>query len=177
MSTKAKAAQKATEDTWTLQRFRLAGQAHVHAARALLHPPPGQTAPPALVPSSAAYLAQVALECAMKARLLFRGNFPSAERLSLKHPKVYEELFRSRKGHDVNRLATELRLKGLLETQGSPLANDACWNRVCSSERPYSLRYGAEHLSSVEAREDVDRASSVVEALFAGIGKMGGKRG
>jgi len=165
-----------TDDTWTLRRFRLAGQAHLHGARALLASAPGASKggerPPALLPSSATYLAQVALECAIKARILWRYGFDSAAKLKSAQPTVHERLFKSKHGHNITELAAELRLKEVVAAEGKALADDACWRRLCSSERPYTLRYGAADLDEADAREDIDRVASVTEALFAGLGRF-----
>jgi HEPN domain-containing protein len=156
--------------TWTLDRFRSASRGHLYAARNVLAAQQkSKTKPPAAVPTSAAYLAHVALECALKARLLYRGGFASAEELKKKHPRVHAKLFHSARGHDIPELAGELRLESFVALNGKTLANDACWKRLCSSERPYALRYGAQQLREEEATEEVDRASDLAEQLLSGV--------
>ncbi|MBI2893934.1 MAG: hypothetical protein HYY06_10310 [Deltaproteobacteria bacterium] len=122
-----------------------------------------------MVPGSAAYLAHVALECALKARLLSRDGYASAEALAEKQPRVHAALFRSTQGHDLAALAGYLRLNAFVETQGKPWLDDDCWKRMASSQRPYSLRYGAEPVAQASTQEEINRASALVEVLLQGL--------
>jgi len=159
-----------TGPTWTLDRYRLAGHGHLHGARCILESKPAKTVPtPALTPASASYLAHVALECALKARILFRGGYPSAEALQAKLPKVHAHLFRSAAGHDLGKLATELRLEGFVQTHGKSWREDACWKRMTLDARPYSLRYGVEQADRSRAKEELDRTSELLDVLLGGI--------
>jgi HEPN domain-containing protein len=156
---------------WTLRRFKQAGQAHLHSASRILKSADGNNTGPALTSVSATYLAHVALECLLKANLLRRGGFENVAKLRKSLPRVYENLFRGVAGHSIKQLADELRLHHVLVGQDDSLTNDACWARVCSSERPYSLRYGAEELTVKEATEDVNRAEQIARTLLRDLGR------
>ncbi len=159
-----------TEHRTTLDNFRRAGRGHLHSACRVLERTAAGTSPqPALTPCSAAYLAHVSLECAIKARLLSRGGYVSVEALAEKAPQVHAELFRGARGHDLNVLGSHLRIKGFVETCGKPWSDDACWKRMTASGRPYSLRYGTEPLATLAAEEEVQRASVLGELLLDGI--------
>lgn len=159
-----------TEHQWTLDNFRRAGRGHLHGALRVLGSSPKRVgSEPVLIPASAAYLAHVALECSMKARLLSRGGYASAEALAEKLPKVHAALFRSIQGHDLSVLGTSLRIKNFVETCGKTWSDDDCWKRMTSSARPYSLRYGTEPLERGTAEEEVRRASTLLDILLDGI--------
>ncbi|HOW51400.1 MAG TPA: hypothetical protein PLV42_05065 [bacterium] len=128
-------------------------------------PPP----PPALILSSSTYLAHLALECAIKARLLHKQGVNSVDDLEKKHPKIHTALFRGKKGHDIQKLSTDVDLQGILKNEGRPLQKDACWTRIISSTRPYSLRYGTETLQRAEASEEISRISGILELLLSGL--------
>jgi hypothetical protein len=162
---------------WTLDSFRLAGHAHLHSAERVLNFRPAKGAqPPALTPGSAAYLAHVALECAIKARILCRGNCYDTEDLKKKQPKVFQALFASKQGHDLEMLAAKIRLEEVLKTEGQAWRDDLCWRRMSSPDRPYTLRYGAERIREAEAREDVTRTRDLLGVLCNGIKKMAPQR-
>jgi hypothetical protein len=158
-----------TQPATTLDRFRRAGLGHLHGARRVLTTQQGKATEPALVPASAAYLAHVSIECAIKARLLARGGFASAEDLENKQPQVYSKLFKGKSGHDLSALAGQLRLKNLVENNGKSWADDACWRRMASSARPYSLRYGMEPIERPAAEQEVQRATELLGVLLDGL--------
>lgn len=159
-----------TDPKWTLDSFRRAGHGHLHGAKCVLRGDAARGAPPpALAPASAVYLAHVALECALKAQLLSRGGCATTDDLAKKLPKVHSTLFRSARGHDLGALACQLGLKGFVETFGKTWVDDECWKRMASSDRPYSLRYGAETISRSTAEDEVQRVSFLSETLLSGI--------
>jgi hypothetical protein len=125
-----------------------------------------------LTANSAAYLGHVALECAFKARLLWRYNVASAEDLKRKQPGVHEALFRGRTGHDLGALAKELRLPKLLATEGKPWNDDSCWKRISHSERAYALRYGAGSMDRDVVQEEIARVDQISGALMVGIRRV-----
>lgn len=127
---------------------------------------------PALAPTSASYLAHVALECGIKARLLYRGGVFSIDDLQSKQPRVYETLFRSRTGHDLAQLASEVNLAGVMAAEGKPLNQDACWRRMTAPTRPYSLRYGAENVEETHVKEEVNRSNDILDVVLSGIGRL-----
>jgi hypothetical protein len=160
--------------TWTLDRFRRASRSHLSAAKYLLQvldetSSDGVTAPSPLSANSAAYLGHVALECAFKARLLWRYNVASAEDLKRKLRDVHETLFRGRSGHDLGALAKELRLPKLLATEGKSWNDDSCWKRISHAERAYTLRYGAGSMDRDVVKEEIARVDQISGALMVGI--------
>lgn len=162
---------KTSSATLTLDGFRRIGQSHLQAAKEVLDkvsvttPRRGQK-DPAILPATVAYLAHVALECVMKARLLSRGDCATATDLERKAPKVHRELFRGKSGHSLSTLAKQLRLKAILGDDAAILVHDACWSRMQHTERPYSLRYGAESLNRGEVGEELERAAKITAALI-----------
>jgi hypothetical protein len=162
-----------TASVFTLDRFRLAGRGHLHGARCILQNDPPSSGPvPALASASASYLVHVALECALKARILEKGGCDSVEELTKKHPKVYGPLFTTKQGHDLDKLAKDLGVDRLLATLGKGWREDECWKRLSSSNRPYSLRYGTEDLDDAAVAEDVERCAELLEVLLSGLRRM-----
>ena len=157
-----------TQHTWTLEKFRRSGRSHLEGARYVLNHVqdvrPGQ---PMLMPLSAAYLAHVALECIMKARLLYRNGCASTEDLQRKYPKVYAALFQGKRGHDLDFLSESLRLPELMKLEGKTWVDDDCWKRIASTERPYSLRYGAEDVEASKVEQELQRAAEISTALLS----------
>lgn len=159
-----------SDSTFTLKRFRLAGHGHLHAARCILEAGKTASSPvPVLALASACYLVQVALECGLKARILARGGCVDVEELKRKLPKVYDPLFVRKQGHDLGKLAEELGLNRLMATMGKGLRQDDCWQRLTSSARPYSLRYGTEDVDDAMTTEEVERCAEVLTVLLDGL--------
>lgn len=129
-----------------------------------------------MTPGSAAYLAHVALECAIKALILYRAGCANIGDLKRKSPKIYDQLFRTKHGHDLVRLAQEVRLSKFVGTYGKAWADDTCWKRMTGNDRPYGLRYGSERIGTDAAKEDVSRARDLSGVLLAGIGR-GNRKG
>lgn len=165
--------------TTKLHDFRLASHGHLAGAKAILgdENTSRSGSPPAKLPTSAAYLASVALECSIKARLLFRGGFQSDDALKEKQPSVHKALFKSKEGHDLGKLASELRLVNLLGADGRTWQEDKVWKRMSSPERPYSLRYGGEHLTAEDAEAEVARVGELSETLLSGLSRGTPRRG
>jgi hypothetical protein len=159
--------------TTSLHDFRLAAISHLAAAKKVLDAPDEKA--PAKTPSTAAYLATVSLECVLKARILFRGGCESVEKLREKHARVYRALFTSAEGHAVESLAQHLRLEELLKSEGKGAPQADIWKRLSHSERPYSLRYGSEHLSVEDAAAEVAEVDSLHAPLLAGL-KLSSKK-
>ncbi|MCG8556719.1 MAG: hypothetical protein MJD61_15745 [Proteobacteria bacterium] len=165
-----------SDEHWTLHTFRSAAAGHLHGAECVLSVLPQNPTHPARAPASAAYLAHVALECAIKARLLYRAGCADGEDLKKKQPKVYDALFRRRQGHELARLAEEVRLSKLMKVEGKQWVDDDCWKRLTTSERPYSLRYGAENIGASAAGAEVARSKELADVLLSGIGFSKRKR-
>lgn len=166
-----------SDSTFTRERFRLAGHGHHHAARCVLEA--AKTAPgpvPALTLASASYLVQVALECGFKARILAMAGCESVEDLRRRHPKVYDPLFVTKQGHDLDKLAKQLGVERLMATMGKGWREDDCWQRITSSERPFSLRYGTEDVDEAAATDEVDRCADLLAVLLSGFVRTKRKR-
>lgn len=155
---------------WTLEKFKRAGRSHLASAEHVLNA--GADGRSRIRPGTAAYLAHVALECVLKARLLYRGGCASAEDLKRKNPKVHDKWFGGKHGHNLRLLAEHLRLPGLMQTEGRPWCDDRCWGRIASDERPYALRYGAEDVTVSHVRQELDRTSQIVDAVLAGTASI-----
>jgi hypothetical protein len=125
--------------------------------------------PPVKIPSTAAYLASISLECSIKARLLYRGGFENVDDLQLKQPAIFKALFSSKHGHDLQKLADNIRLPSLVGLEGKIWNDDDVWKRMASSGRPYSLRYGSEELTSDDAKAEVHRARELSGMLLSGL--------
>ncbi|MBK7539707.1 MAG: hypothetical protein IPI49_31025 [Myxococcales bacterium] len=164
--------------TTKLHDFRLASHGHLAGAKAILEDNGTSTrgSLPAKSSSSAAYLAGVALECSIKAKLLARGAYESTEALKRKLPLVHKALFKSKDGHDLGKLARELRLMDVIRANGKNWEEDNVWKRMSSPERPYSLRYGSEHLTAKDAESEVARARELSETLLSGLSTASTRR-
>lgn len=155
---------------WTLDRFRRASRSHLKSAEHIIDRTSLKgSSDPALIPASAAYLAQVALECGLKARILYRGGCSSTDELERKMPEVHKNLFKGAQGHKIGYLAKHLRCDDLVELEGKPWKEDACWTRITSNDRPYSLRYGAENVEVANVKEELARTSDLLDILLSGI--------
>lgn len=156
---------------WTLAHFRRVGREHLNGARAVLNASSeGQASECA--PVTAGYLVHVALECSIKARLLYRAGCNSTDELKRKYAAVHDKLFQSKSGHDIEKLASQVRLEELLMLEGKRLPPSETWNRMKASHRPYSLRYGAERPDHPEVLQEIDEASKLVDVLLSGLGKL-----
>jgi HEPN domain-containing protein len=150
----------------TLEEFRRVGRSHLEGAVHVLEKTlSGSPTHQAFLPTSAAYLANVALECGLKAILLSRGGYASAEDLAKKQPKVYQTLFRGKSGHSLGDLAAFIRFQNMVEANGKKWKEDQCWERMTSVERPYSLRYGTERIKREHAEAEIERAGELFEML------------
>lgn len=156
---------------WTLDRLRRSGRSHLASAQHVLRNASGGGGT-AVKPGSAAYLAHVALECVLKAHVLYRGGCASAEDLRRKNPKVHADLFQGKHGHDLQFIADSLRLPELMKREGKRWSHDDCWNRITSSERPYSLRYGVEDVGDTDTQKELQRTSEIVAAVLAETGTV-----
>jgi len=159
--------------TTSLHDFRLAAISHLAAARKVLDA--ATETDPAKTPTTAAYLATVSLECLLKARILLRGGCESVEKLREKQAAVYAALFTGARGHAVEALAQHLRLDQLLRSEGKAAPQSDIWKRLSHVERPYSLRYGSEHLSKDDAAAELAEVTSLHAPLLAGL-KLASKK-
>lgn len=157
------------QHTWTLERFRRSGRSHLASAQHLLDLVKQALPATHAKPHSAAYLAHVAVECALKALLLSRNGCASKEELELKHPKAHAALFHGKSGHDLKRLAEHLRLGRFMGLSEKAWSEDDCWKRIVNDDRPYSLRYGAEEVSAEAVEEELERVKAVVGTVLGAI--------
>lgn len=151
----------------TFDDFRIAAISHLLAAQKLLD----QASAPSRtkVASSAAYLAMVSLECVLKARILYRGGYENDEELKRKHPNVHAALFKSAKGHSIDKLAEQLRADRIPELERPTMLKGDVWKRVSSADRPYSLRYGSEQLSWEDTDAEIAHAALLHKSLLSSL--------
>lgn len=182
------------DPVWTLEKFRRSGRSHLACGQRILSDLQGAgeglkgkkkkgkkepaQAHPGVLPGSAAYLAHVAIECVVKARVLYRSGCASLEDLKRKDPSAHETLFRGRRGHALRFLAESVRLEEILKQEGkdTSIIKDSCWTRMAHDERPYSLRYGAEAPAVDDVEQELQRAAEIVEAVLRGTGPVPSKR-
>lgn len=98
------------------------------------------------------------------------------EELKRKQPKVYDPLFVTKQGHDLDKLAKQLGVERLMATEGRGWREDGCWERLTSAERPFSLRYGTEDVDAAAATEEVDRGAELLSVLLSGLVRTKRKR-
>lgn len=56
-----------------------------------------------------------------------------------------------------------------MTTVGREWKEDACWKRISSEARPYSLRYGAEDVRRDQLGEELERVSEILARVLSGI--------
>ena len=118
-------------------------------------------------PTPAVYLSHVALECALKRRILIKNRATSTDDLKRCLPeKALEALFRGHTGHDLHRLGDTASLRRYLVASGDEsLLQRREW-RDMGGQRPYSLRYGIERVSPSRAADQVRFAVNLVEVVL-----------
>ncbi len=122
-----------------------------------------------LHPVPAVYLAHVALECALKRRILIRNKAVHIGDLKRYLPqREFEALFSGTAGHDLHRLQATAGLRRYLIACGheSLLENDAWLNM--GGQRPYSLRYGIEAVTVRDAKSQVRFAAKLADLILQG---------
>ena len=121
-------------------------------------------------PVPAAYLTQVAMECAFKARLLALFGCSRVSEFKDKQPVLWKKFFAGKTGHSLSELALVTDVERLCKTarMENPLAGNT-WARMASSdpERPYSLRYGWESISDSQALEELNVCDNFLRLLGA----------
>ena len=118
-------------------------------------------------PAPAIYLSHVALECALKRRILIKNNVAHLDGLKRYLPKKeFDALFSGTTGHDLHSLERTARLRRYLVAYGneSLLAQEE-WRKM-GGNRPYSLRYGVELVSDSNATGQVRFASKLVDLIL-----------
>lgn len=115
-------------------------------------------------PGPAAYLIHVALECAMKLRILVSQRVERTDELRNSRgmdKTTFDGLFSGRSGHDLHHLAKVARLRSLLVAKDrEQLLESKAW-RGMAGDRPYSLRYGTEDITDSESEDHLKLAKEI----------------
>jgi hypothetical protein len=122
-------------------------------------------------PQDACYLVHVAIECALKRRILQLN--PRANRISqlkaLLGDDDYQQLFASKEGHNLALLIEKSATRRLLQAQRQEqLLGGVHWKRMCDKLRPYSLRYGTESISCSDADDALTLGSTLISLVLEG---------
>ena len=155
--------------TTTLNHFKAAAASHVRAAVGAQTLYENSTPPRALA-GTIAYLSSISVECSLKSLILKASKVSDTDVLKKRHLRLYESLFQSKNGHSIDKLAIASRLSAYLGNE-APQKNDSVWVRMCSSERPYSLRYGSESLTRQEANAELILAKKLHESISNLLGR------
>lgn len=115
-------------------------------------------------PQAAAYVLHVAVECALKVRLLSSNRQRSLAGLrTVMRDEAFSTLFFGKSGHDLSELARIVALERLLRAaRNHQLLRRAAWRRMSASDRPYSLRYGVERIARDQALEELEVARAII---------------
>jgi hypothetical protein len=105
----------------------------------------------------AVYLCHVALECALKHRILTKNNAKHIEDLSHRlNPEDFDKLFNGSTGHDLHHLAETAALRRYLVARGHhSLLERGEWRKMGQRPRPFSVRYGVEAVTAGNAKSQV----------------------
>jgi hypothetical protein len=118
---------------------------------------------------AAPYLAHLALECSLKARILEMAKVSTVDEfVSRQGPETGKRIFSTKAGHSLDLLAEQASVRRLLVASGSTpalLDDSAPWRRLNGPDRPYSLRYGAERVAPRDARVEVELVQQLMGIL------------
>jgi hypothetical protein len=122
-------------------------------------------------PTPAVYLAHVALECALKRRILIANKARHVDDLKRRlDPATVDDLFSGKRGHDLHHLQETASLKRYLEASGEKsLLSQPEWHAF-GNDRPYSLRYGSEVVSAGDAEAQVKFAANLTDLMLMEVG-------
>jgi len=109
------------------------------------------------LPSEGAYLASIAAECALKTLLMTHHSIRKTEEITEGHQ--LRDCFAGSGGHNIDRLLHHLRGESI------PAFSENLKERMTSSARPYSLRYGEEKLDTNKAKAEIDWARGAVAKI------------
>jgi hypothetical protein len=118
-------------------------------------------------PTPAVYLSHVALECALKRRILIINKAAHVNDLKrYLRQDDFDKLFSGTTGHNLQRLEGTAGLRRYLTALGDEhiLAHRA-WRNM-GRERPYSLRYGFETVALHNAKDEVQFAGRLVDLIL-----------
>jgi hypothetical protein len=118
-------------------------------------------------PVPAVYLSHVALECALKRRILIRSRAAHIGDLKRLLPEQdFDALFSGATGHNLHRLEQAAGLRRYLVASGNEsLLAGRDWRRM-GGQRPYSLRYGVETVAAQDARDQVNFAAKLADLIL-----------
>lgn len=139
-------------------RYLRAAKARIAAAECLLQ---GVTDDRAQV---ATYLVQVALECALKARLVQEADLCRRSLEEFLGKETYREYFRSGRGHDLRRLAGHACMTRALQSDNQLALQDAD-SLAYLAGPPYPLRYGETDVCEAQAEAVLCFAQRLIHAL------------
>src|SRR5437762_359428 len=118
-------------------------------------------------PSPAVYLSHVALECALKRRILINNRAMHIEDLRQRlQEDTFNALFRGPTGHDLHHLEKTAALRRYLVASGNESLLEGKEWRKMGGQRPYSLRYGVEPVTAQTAANQVQFASKLVALIL-----------
>lgn len=143
-------------DLVTWEQLKKAATRRISAAQ--------QTMSNQATPQVCVYLVHVALECALKARIVRKSGCRSPREIrdTGKIPEAdFNRLFKGTDGHRISELANYSNLKRLLAAADATL-NAPTWQRICHPQRPYSARYGSEDPSVAIAAAELEVGIHIV---------------
>jgi hypothetical protein len=149
----------ADPDHVTCDQLISAAASRLRSARRLLEVEP--------IPQVVVYLLHVALECALKARIVRMARCRSVYDLrdrKLMPEQDFKRIFRGVDGHRLGELAQVARLNRLLADCGTKL-EERVWERMCHRMRPYSARYGSEAPPLTIARAEFELGAILLTCL------------
>jgi HEPN domain-containing protein len=120
-------------------------------------------------PQDACYLLHVAIECALKYRILETAHGPKriSQLKEVLTDQKYRQLFASSEGHNLELLVGYSCLKRFLQANGQQeLLTGAAWKKMCKADRPYSLRYGTEQVALQDANVALELANELLKLVL-----------
>jgi len=144
----------------TTEQFLGAARMHLRGALAASKHNGGE-------PRVSSYLAHIAVECAIKYRILRNlGRTRTADVASLLGDR-FRSIFSSRDGHDLTKLSQHASLQRLLDADNKAnLLDSDDWKRMIHADRPYSLRYGTEAIATQTSNSEIVLVTSLLETLL-----------
>ena len=143
--------------------------AHSHRAAAQIAAASGLHV---LRPFSHAYLRVLAFECAAKALLLKTMKATDVADLKRKNEKAWKSMFTDSGGHDMRKLEKAVDLRNKMTLAQKTFPTDPDWHRLAgnggapATDRPYSLRYGADAVSPSEAAAEAVHLDTFVDVML-----------
>jgi hypothetical protein len=101
------------------------------------------------------YLCMIAMECALKRKLLSKYSFRRSEEINEDHQIA--NYFKSSLGHKIQILSKKVDIRKKIDKHIE--------KRIFSENRPYSLRYGSENVNDNDCQKEFKYAKSLVDEL------------